>query len=395
MVVVADDLTGAADTGVQFARVGLPAHVWLGRHAAPRHGAVVYDANSRSLAPAAAARRVGRLARAIAHAPTTLVYKKIDSTVRGNVGAEVEALLRALGRRLAVVAPAFPANGRTTRGGVQLVAGVPVHLTAAARDPAHPMPHASIAEALGSQSTLPIAEVGLDEVRGRLGAALREALARGPAFAVVDAETDEDLARIAEAVLALGSAALPVGSAGLAGQLARRLGRPAPSPRPSPPGRGGARRALVVCGSLNPATVAQIGELEAVLGTRATDPLTGEVAVPAEGPIVLSTAARRVDAAAPAVARRIAGRVARLVERAGADALVLTGGDVARAVLDRLGAEGVELVDEVLPGMPAGRIVGGAAAGWPVVTKAGGFGPPDALVRALRYLQTSDREETA
>src|SRR5438128_619063 len=153
---------------------------------------------------------------------SALVTKKVDSTMRGNVGAEVEALLRALGRRLAVLAPAFPANGRTTVEGVQLVDGVPAHLTAVGRDPAHPMRWPTIAAALAAQSALAVAPIPLATVRAgpaALQGALRALADGGPAIAVADAESDDDLGAIAAAVAALGPDCLPVGSAGLAAQL--------------------------------------------------------------------------------------------------------------------------------------------------------------------------------
>src|SRR5919199_4028111 len=116
--VVADDLTGAADAGVQLARAGY-------RTAVAFHGAalaeaeadldaLVLDTDSRAFAADATRARVADAARAVAAAP--IVLTKIDSTLRGHVGAEVAAALAATGRRRAIVAPAFPAAGGTTAG---------------------------------------------------------------------------------------------------------------------------------------------------------------------------------------------------------------------------------------------------------------------------------------
>src|SRR4051795_5587820 len=139
--VVADDLTGAADGGVQLARAGYRTAVAF--HGAPiaRDGsgldALVLDTDSRALATDSARARVRDAARAVAAAP--IVLKKIDSTLRGHVGAEVAAALEASGRRVAIVAPAFPAAGRTTEGGVQRLDGEPVHRTRFAHDPVSPV----------------------------------------------------------------------------------------------------------------------------------------------------------------------------------------------------------------------------------------------------------------
>jgi uncharacterized protein YgbK (DUF1537 family) len=368
LAIVADDLTGAADTGVQFARIGLPARVWLA-DGPIEDGATVFDTDSRSLAPADAAARVGALAerlRGVEH-----VYKKVDSTVRGNVGAEVAASLRALGRRLAVLAPAFPANRRTTVGGVQRVDGVPVHESSLARDPAHPVRHATIAAALRDQCDLEVAEVSLSTVRDgarRLGDLLGDlARDRVGRVAVVDAESDDDLAAIAGAIARVGERCLPVGSAGLAGQIAAAWGLSAGRARP--PARRRAERILFVCGSLNPASRAQIAAVH--------------------GPTVevIRSDAGATDAVT--VAAWLGRAASQAIEARRPDALVLTGGDTARAVLGALGARGIALDAEVLPGVPLGRVLGGRLDGATVVTKAGGFGGPDTLVRVQRYLQES------
>ena len=356
------------------------------------------DADSRSLPPSRAASRVRRRVATARVAGDTLVYQKIDSTLRGNVGAECAALLAGLDRRLAVVAPAFPANRRTTVAGVQLVDGVPVHETAAARDPAHPMHAESVAAALRSGADLPSVGVGLTAVRGPDPAAILRSFAdtHRRAFAVVDAETDADLTAIARAVLSLGDRALPVGSAGLAAQLARLtsllpLGEgPGEGATPARPSFPRSLRPLLVIGTVNPATHAQVDAVAQV--TARQDPFAHSAAARAAeqlagGPALLVTPSRRLDVPSVEVARRFARAVVRVVDRTPPDGLVLTGGDTARAVLTALGARAIDLVDEVLPGMPVGLAVGGRLDGRPVVTKAGGFGPPDALAVALRFLQ--------
>ena len=368
LAILADDLTGAADTGVQFARFGLPARVWLA-DGPVEEGATVFDTDSRSLAPAEAAARVADLAgrlRDVEH-----VYKKVDSTLRGNVGAEVEACLRGLGRGLAVLAPAFPANHRTTVRGVQRVDGVPVHQTALADDPAHPMRHRTIAAALRSQSEMDVVDAPLSLVReGAVPLAellLELAVDRAPRTAVVDAETEADLATIAAAIAQMGSKTLPVGSAGLAAALSSAWGLAGDS---VPRHLAGARRVLIVCGSLNPATRAQAAALP-------------------DGSALIRSEATAADPVS--IARGLAESTRRAIEHGRPDALVLTGGDTARAVLTALGARGIALDAELFPGIPRGRVIGGVLDGTIVVTKAGGFGAPDTLVRIQRHLQELDR----
>ena len=136
MAIIADDLTGAADTGVQLARAGYRTAVaFRGAPIPPADDldAVALDTNSRALPAGFAAKRVVEAGHAVRHAQ--VVYKKLDSTLRGPIAAELSAASGASGRDRVVVAPAFPATGRTTVDGVQLVRGVPVHETEVKDDP--------------------------------------------------------------------------------------------------------------------------------------------------------------------------------------------------------------------------------------------------------------------
>ncbi|TAK25394.1 MAG: four-carbon acid sugar kinase family protein [Chloroflexota bacterium] len=385
ITILADDLTGAADTGVQFALAGMTTVIAFGP---PSEDAsvVVIDTDSRSVSPRAAGLRVSR---AIA-ASRGQVYKKIDSTLRGNVGAEVAAALRALGRPLAIVCPTFAATGRVTRGGVLHVDGVPVHLTPLARDPVHPINSPTIAAAIARQTTLPIANVSLADVRGgtdRLVRRLRGLIG----ISVVDAETDDDLAIVAAAIDALGDRALPVGSAGLAAALVA-LWRPSGgmNSRTADPRRP-ARTIIVARGSQNPVSRSQTAALAAQLGSGEIDGLVRgavdvAVAALANGKPAIIVTPEDTRRSASAIARRLASVIGHVTRRAPVDGFILTGGDTARAVLIHLGARGLRLESEVAPGVPVGEVIGGALAGRTAITKAGGFGAPTALVDAWSYL---------
>jgi uncharacterized protein YgbK (DUF1537 family) len=135
VAVIADDLTGAADSGVQFVKAGYRTAVaFWGAPVPPEEDldAVVIDTASRTMPAGFAARRVVEAGRAVRR--VRIVYKKIDSTLRGPVAAELAAALGATERERTVVAPAFPAAGRVTVGGMQMVDGVPVHETEAKDD---------------------------------------------------------------------------------------------------------------------------------------------------------------------------------------------------------------------------------------------------------------------
>lgn len=402
--ILADDLTGAADSGAPFALAGLLTLVLVpgapSLAAAPQQGDVlVVSTESRHLDQEQAMARVrvaaGRVREAV------WVYKKIDSTLRGHPGPELAALMDSLGVEQALVAPAFPAQGRTTRGGRQLVNGVPLEETPFGGEGASSDLLAvfrrgtAAAEGWNRQVRL----LGLSTVR--LGvAAVCEVLKRpGPGVGVADAETDADLGIIAEAAVAC-RVRLLCGSAGLARALAQRfpLTRAAQIPelRPWPSGP-----VLVVAGSRHPRTLRQV-EVARQHGVAVVHPapallaMDGEAvetsaskvaALLASGRDVILTTAGLSDSpmAGHAVAARLAQVVRALVADGRVGQLVLTGGDIAAAVCAALEASTIWLRGEVQPGVAWGVPVDGARPGLPIVTKAGGFGSDDALIAAINH----------
>lgn len=353
LTLVADDLTGACDTGALFAgKSPVPVTVWP---RPPRPAPVrVVDTESRTLPAAEAADRVAAVP---AQAPAPRFFKKVDSTLRGRVGAEVGALMRAAGTASAVLTPAFPALGRTVVERLLLVDAVPVTETPLACDPDFPAADsASVVDLLRRDLDRALTWIPLGEVRaGGEALAARLARLRGT-VAVADAETDLDLVALVDAALAVEPAPLLVGSAGLAHALAARLGLLA---GPVTPPRG--RRWLVVAGSRHPATRRQVETCRAA------------------GLAVLS-APEREEPDRSGVAVRLAAEARRRLDQDTFDLLVVTGGQTAVAVLAALDAEGLDLVGAPATGLALGYLRGGRYAGLPVVTKAGGFGDPDLLV---------------
>jgi uncharacterized protein YgbK (DUF1537 family) len=359
LTIVADDLTGACDTGTLFAGKGaVPVSVWprLPVEAPVR----VVDTESRRRPAAEAAERVHDAACAVVGAR---YFKKIDSTLRGRIGAELEALMRAIGARTAVVCPALPAQGRVVVEGVLRIDGVPVARTPLARDPEFPRAAgdpSSVVALLAPQLDRPLAWVSLAEVRA--GApALAARLDRGPGTVVVaDAERDDDLAAIVEAGLGLGAPPLLVGAAGLARALAARLALLAETT--SLPGGS---RWLVVAGSRHPATRRQIA------------------AARRAGMEVLSTP--EADDPDPArAAARLAGEARCVLERRPFDVVAVAGGETAVALYTALDAERIDLVGAPAPGLAFGYLRSPRHPALPVLTKAGGFGGPDLFVSLRR-----------
>ena len=141
--VIADDLTGANDTGVQFARLGARTIVPLVWHNLRSFGrradVLVLSTESRAVSRGVAAQRAKVAAQALRRGRVPTIYKKIDSTFRGNIGAELDAILEVYSAPLIIVAPSFPPAGRAVVDGTLRVGGIPVHRTAIGRDPVAPV----------------------------------------------------------------------------------------------------------------------------------------------------------------------------------------------------------------------------------------------------------------
>ena len=161
IAVIADDLTGAAELAAAAADLGLSAEV----HTSPDPGradftgcaadVVAVDTDTRSRAAGDAARAVAHAAGALLRAGRRWIYKKTDSVLRGNVRAEVAALLAATGKGRSVLIPANPSKGRIVRGGVYYIGETPLADSAFANDPEHPRRCSGVVELLGGVGTGP------------------------------------------------------------------------------------------------------------------------------------------------------------------------------------------------------------------------------------------------
>jgi uncharacterized protein YgbK (DUF1537 family) len=411
LAILADDLTGACDSSVPFARRGLATRVLL----APRPVAVgpgdradvvAVDANTRQMSRRLAVARTSVAAHALRTSETTRLFKKVDSTLRGHDGPELLACKRAWDSPLAILCPAFPATGRWVQDGEIFVDG-----------------RGSIGK-VASLARLPAdrrtGQLGLATLRGGVDA-VHEALGRlaaaGARVVVADADTPGHLTTLVDAASRYSEAVLLAGSGGLAGALAEWLvqaqaasGGMISGPTPASSGAGADADGppwLVVAGSQTDVTHHQVVELvragAEVIEIDLHDLLARRSGAANEGYHAayllsqgITPVLRLVSAPAPDGSRiggvRLEERAARVLARVcnvgaqegGASGLFLTGGSTARACLLALGVSGLRLEREPLPGIAAGVAIGGAWDGRPVITKSGGFGAPDAIRRLVR-----------
>ena len=401
IVILADDLSGAADCAVACRRVGLPSQVKL-NPAAPgaAAGALALDLDSRALPPEQARARTLSAQAQVADvlAGGGALYRKIDSTLRGHVGLDIAATLEIAGTgAFALVCPAYPATGRTVAGGQVHVDGRPLPATEVWA--LNGGGEADLSAMLAEAGVKP-AGLDLSTVRGGgLGAAIRGALSLGARAVVCDAQTEADLDVIAAAGLPL-PGVVWAGSGGLAIPLARALasGEAAATPvitrRPGP--------SLVVVGSASSISRGQWSVL-------ARDPAVLTLLIPPrvlldgpEGPgwrpasralvaavgkagkdalaVAIDPAAPVEPGLGPALAAGLGTLVGRQLGRFGA--LIATGGETARAVLGAAGVDALNIRRELEPG-----VVLSMAGALPVVTKSGAFGGETSLAEALQVLR--------
>ena len=384
--VIADDFTGALDAGVEFMRAGLETILALAPDTGHAAAVRVINADSRETDVATAQQRAAQAARQLAG---RRIFKKIDSTMRGHVGAEIEAILDAAGIEKAVVCPAAIEAGRTVRDGRLFVHGGLLHETAFARDPFWPASTSDLARLVDR----PCTHIAIETVRS---GAIAQAIANAPARIVTaDACTHDDLAAIGAAI---GRGVLPCGALGLARAWAAQFTSSAPNTLAPTTQRPGGP-ILVVAGSRHPATAAQLDRLvaeRAAISIEIAAASAGrqrwidaiEAALSDGRPAVVRAPAELLGTASAqrALVETLGDLAAHVCETVALGGLVIVGGETASAVCQRLGAGGVRIRGQIEVGVPWSTIVGGRADGLPLVTKAGGFGNADTLTKAVDML---------
>jgi len=403
--VIADDLTGACDVGAEL----LP---WPGgvvvqplfSGAAPvgpgAEALCVRNTQSRTLPVAEAAQRVTAALADVGAGWSGIVLKKIDTGLRGALGAEIDAAMDALDACEAFVLAAIPEVGRTTEGGRQMIAGVPVDQTAFARDPQNPIAESHVPSAIEATARRWAAGIGLAAVRdpGGLLPAVDAARAAGASVLVCDAETDADIERTVRGLLGRARPLLLVGSTALARALRRVLGtEQAARLRPGGPSSAPTAGVLAVMGSAHPTAHAQVERAAArglltpiVVGDGGASPQ--DAAVAAGRCVEAGRAAALVPPAAPVaggsaqVLAALRSAALAALARARPAGLALIGGETAFQVLDGLGHPPLALEARLSPLVVRSRLTAGPYGGLPLVTKGGSAGAHDLLGAIVRQL---------
>lgn len=427
MGVVADDITGSNDIGIMFTNGGCLAHIYTyekpgdfrnlsGRHTSA--DVVILDTNSRLDTRDEAYRKVYAATKELQEAGCQRFHKKTCSVFRGNIGAEFDAMLDALGEEFAVVVLGFPKNGRKTLDGIHYVHGRLLEESEFRSDPIHPMTSSSLADILGSQTKRKVGlithgtieqgpdavKMKLDELRGQVNYIIMD---------VVD--------QVSLRTIAFGAAEEKVicGSSAIAEELPGAWGfEKSEGVRVSLP-EANQNGVLVLAGSLMPQTAAQIEHLKSI-GIEAVkldpgylfDPDLRKLEVQNQADViskVLKTGrdilyhtpnhqeevedARRMGAKlgySPTQTGRLVSETIAMVsdavrERTGFDRLVVAGGETSAAVCARLGIDGLAVWEEIQPGLPS--CVSLSKPPMFLVLKSGSFGQPDFLEKAIQHLK--------
>lgn len=410
LLILADDFTGALDTGVQFAACGVPTRVVVGEPVdfGGSASVLVVDTETRHLPAARAAAVIDGLTRQAVQAGIRYIYKKTDSALRGNVGAELAAVLKASGCARLPFLPAFPQIGRTTVGGVHYIDGVPVTESPFGADPFEPVRRARVSELIAEQTDVPV--FSFQPLHAG------DAAPEQCGILVFDAATAEELISTGTSLFTRQNPRIMAGCAGFAAVLPELLGlsdgQIVPPPKLD-------ERLLVVCGSVNPITLRQLNAAEqagfARLRLTPEQKLTPDYWQSADGAAQLAEMERLLAAnprciietndaggnaptaeyaAALGLTReevrvRIAGSLGQMLGALFAcpalGTLLLTGGDTLLQCMNRIGVRELEPVCELEKGVVLARFTFRGCTRH-VITKSGGFGQERLLIELSERL---------
>lgn len=426
--IIADDLTGANATGVRLAKAGFTSATIVFGGEVPTTStftSICVDTDSRYVAPDMAKSRVEHTFKQLKKWGADVIGKRIDSTIRGNVGSEIDAMLENTGEdSVAIVVASYPDSGRVTSGGYLLVEGVPVQETDVAKDPMNPITKSFLPAVIAEQSNYEIGHIGLGDVlqgKSKILSSLHKLISNGNRIIVVDAVTNEEISNIAESMASITERTVfPVDPGPLSAAFARVLSRKSLYKN----------KYIVTVGSVTGLTGRQLRYLmdktnsmpvyvdaaqlatmtdrwdsevkrateEGLLKLKEQEVLIVTTLSPTSTVLPLANIANEEETTEEALAKRITTGLAKVtysiiqqsVEKI--DGMFSSGGDVTAALYSVSDAEAIQLDEEVIPLAAYGKFIGGTFDGIPVVTKGGMVGEKQSIYKCVTYLQTKNHE---
>lgn len=426
VVIIADDLTGANATSVLIARQGYKSATFLNLddYSEERHkefNVISINTDSRAIEEKAAYERVANVVDFFKDKEINIFSKRIDSTVRGNIGAEIDAVLDKLnGDEITIVVSAFPSSGRITIGGFLMVHSVPLEKTDVAKDPKTPVQTSFVPQIIKEQTKYSVGHIPLDKVlKGE--EAIKEQIIKqknnGNRIIVVDATTNDDITTIAKACKKSNLSIVAVDPGPFTAELTKQIvGEPCIIP---------GRKVMLTIGSVTNLTRRQLEafkvkynpllaavdskaliyesssqeEIDRVVKTLIDNmdsyEVIGVITTNNEKEVLdLKSIAEQLGIVEDDVAHRISMGLANITRKIlehsdnKIGGLYTSGGDVTVAVCNELQAVGIEVKDEILPLAVYGRVVEGKYPHIPIITKGGLVGDNDALIKCVEYLLT-------
>lgn len=383
IALIADDLTGANDTGVQYKKNGYKTIVKVNSdfnmNDIKKYDVVSINADSRILDMKSGYTKVFDIANRFNDIEYEYIYKKMDSVFRGNIGTEIEAVLDAVNPDITLAAPSFPANGRVVKNGYSYMLDGNGELGKSI---------INVTDLIQKELNRPIENISIDTVRkgtDQLISYIESRLKEGVNVFLADAINDGDLKIIAEVYKKINKKIVFCGSAGLAQQLAII------SPKMTEidyVNEGGIT--LLVVGTRNKATLSQTNNIKeaynlpvfhvklVILKTSIEDENEFEESLKQDSNEVMKS---------QKIVKTLGEIVKQLNKLVNLKYIVSTGGDTSMQICESLKAQGIELIDEIEPGIPIGKIVGGDADGILIVTKSGGFGTDNVFIKIMEYMK--------
>lgn len=420
LLVITDDFTGALDTGVQFSKQGISTLIAIDK-AVPLFQSVgdaqvlVVDTESRHLSPKDAYQCVKTLVQMAKVQGVKYIYKKTDSALRGNIGAELSAVTNAFHNQTVYFVPAFPVQGRTTRNGIHYVNGVPVSDSVFGKDPFEPVIFSNVADIIHSQSDIPVTLSSLQDIN----------CCKGRQIIAIDAASEADIRIVCDRFKKMGIPTIMAGCAGFAAHLAELL-KLTPQKLPY---LNTCEKIMVLSGSVNPITFKQqkyaqkngftcvelkpeqkltlnfcskeegyqfLDSLEQIL--ESNHKLLIVAASNDQSVQATDTFARKMkllpEQARVRIARNLGQIAAEISLRQTDSAVFLIGGDTLISYLHLMHAHKIEPLRELVPGVVQAKLHCSMGTR-NIISKSGGFSSKDVIIQVTKMLrgEISERKE--
>lgn len=419
VAIVADDLTGASDTGIKFLESGYQTSVVINyKNLSIKDSKEILslNTNTRELDSEEAYKIVNDVYLQLKEMNYQYFYKKIDSVFRGNIGQELDAMMDALDYNLALLIPAIPSNGRVIMDGYLNVISIK-------NGQEKIVNKLYLPQYLQEQTKKKIGLITLDIIRSGVQTLHKKfnEISKLNQIIIFDTETEDDLNIISQLCKQINKSYALVGASGIASYIPE-IWDLQPKARDNKVGKTiNNKKTLLVAGSFNNETSKQV---QCILKNRQEDVALIQIntnTIITDGKeaelcrvkkqiksmlceeekyefftVAVDTLLNKSIVVDSKYSDDIADTVAEvgniLIKTESFDKLILTGGDTAYRVFEKIGSSEITLIDEIIPGIPAGIIVDGKAKGDMVVTKSGGFGTEDTFVKITEYLDGKGSE---